>query len=252
MRGDPGQRGPGELFRSALIEYRTMRLRRYVANFGLKYAGLRHLHNSAPAKVLRAFLDEIDLQYLRDNHHCPAFMERADLYRHVHDTFVKGAPIDYLEFGVYRGDSIRCWSELNRHPDSRFCGFDSFEGLPVEWRAGQGKGHFNVNGNLPQIEDSRVRFVKGWFDNTVPEFARQFSSSRQLILHLDADLYGSTMLPLIYLTPFLRKGSLLLFDEFYDREHEFKSFVDWQRISQRNFGIVGQVANYGKICAEIR
>ena len=42
-------------------------------------------------------------------------------------------PIDYLEFGVRYGDSLFKWSGLNAHPDSRFIGFDSFEGIPEDW-----------------------------------------------------------------------------------------------------------------------
>src|SRR5690349_8038374 len=36
----------------------------------------------------------------------------------------------YMEFGVYRGDTTRCWSKLLRNPRSKLHGFDSFEGLP--------------------------------------------------------------------------------------------------------------------------
>ena len=36
----------------------------------------------------------------------------------------------YLEFGVFRGRTIRYWSRKLRHPETRLHGFDSFEGLP--------------------------------------------------------------------------------------------------------------------------
>jgi O-methyltransferase len=159
--------------------------------------------------------------------------------------------MDYLEFGVFQGDSIKCWAGLNKHQDSRFFGFDSFEGLPVDWRNGRGKGYFDVGGKMPRIDDPRIKFIKGWFDNTVPPFARDFTRKNRLVMHLDADLYGSTMLPLLYFGPFMAKGTLLIFDEFYDREHEFKALMDWQRIYRRNFRIVAEVKNYSKICAQL-
>lgn len=49
----------------------------------------------------------------------------------------------------------------------------------------------------------------------------------------------------------MSKGTLLTFDEFYDRENEFKALMDWQKIYKKNFRIVAEMGNYGKICAEL-
>src|SRR5262245_60358582 len=59
--------------------------------------------------------------------------DREELFAHVHRLVPSGEPIDYLEFGVWRGQSISRWAALNRHPASRFVGFDSFYGLPQQW-----------------------------------------------------------------------------------------------------------------------
>ena len=94
----------------------------------------------------------------------------------------------YLEFGVYRGESLRHWSRALRHPDSQLHGFDSFEGLPESgwnWQQGQ----FDTQGRLPQIDDARVHFHKGWFDDTLPGFS--LPAHAQLVVNLDADLYSS-------------------------------------------------------------
>jgi O-methyltransferase len=228
-----------------------MSLKRHVADFLIKRCGLRRLHGGRFQGFIRAVLDEIDLQALRDAHPCRAFDSREAMYRHIAESCIGAEAVDYLEFGVYRGESMRCWTALNAHPDSRFFGFDSFEGLPAAWRAGQDKGHFDVAGNLPDIKDPRVTFVKGWFENTVPPFAREFRAGRRLVLHLDADLYGSTMLPLFHFGPAMRDGTLLIFDEFYDRNHEFKALVDWLRICPRRFRMVAQVDNYAKVCLQL-
>jgi len=173
------------------------------------------------------------------------------MFRSVHDRVIRDRAIDYLEFGVFRGDSIRQWVSLNRHKDSRFIGFDSFEGLPEDWRAGQGKGHFDVHGFIPQIIDPRVTLIKGWFENTIPPFAHDFSARNRLILHIDSDLYASAMLSLVHFAPHMSTGTILIFDEFYDRENEFKALVDWQRIFKKKFQIIAEMENYGKICAEL-
>jgi O-methyltransferase len=226
-------------------------VRRRMANFLLKGCGLRRLHGTGPLKLVRSGLDEIDLQHLRDSNSCPSFASRMDMHRYLHDEIIKGTAIDYLEFGVYQGESIKYWTSLNKAPQSRFFGFDSFEGLPEDWRDGQPRGHFDTGGSIPIIEDCRVQFVKGWFINSVPPFARDFAARNRLVLHLDADLYGSTMLPLVHFDRLMTSGTLLVFDEFYDREHEYKALMDWRKICGRKFRVVAETDNFGKICAEL-
>jgi O-methyltransferase len=228
-----------------------MRLRRRSADFVIKGCGLRKLQNGKVQKFLRAFLDEIDLQHVRDSYPCRSLTERAEMYRYMHETYVKDAPIDYLEFGVFQGESLRQWTGLNKHAESRFFGFDSFEGLPENWRPAQGQGHFHVGGAVPQIDDARVQFVKGWFEDTVPKFAQTFSNKNRLVLHLDADLYGSSMIPLVHFTRFMSQGTILIFDEFYDRDHEFKALQDWQKIFRKQFRIVAEMQNYARVCVEL-
>jgi len=106
----------------------------------------------------------------------PEFAERIGLYRHL-ATMVGGVPIDYLEFGVWKGDSIRSWSGLNAHPESRFVGFDTFEGLPEDWGSDHPKGTFTTQGQTPSIDDTRVSFIKGLFQQTL----KPFLASRPLI-----------------------------------------------------------------------
>lgn len=228
-----------------------MRLRRTLVNVLLK-GGFKRLHGTRPAKLIRSFLDEIDLQQLRDsNPCCPSFTSREDMYRYLHDEIIKRGPIDYLEFGVYQGASIKYWASINKAPQSRFFGFDSFEGLPEDWRNSQPRGHFHTGGLTPIIDDGRVQFAKGWFINSVPSFARAFAARNRLVLHFDADLYGSTMLPLVHFDRFMTSGTLLVFDEFYDRDHEYKALMDWQKTCDRKFRVVAQMENFDKICVEL-
>ena len=111
---------------------------------------------------------------------------------------------------------MRVWCGLNKHPRSRFVGFDSFEGLPEDWLPGFPKGAFGTAGQLPDIPDIRVRFEAGWFQNTVPNF---LSSDEQradcpLIIHCDSDLYSSTLFCLASLNGIIRTGTIIIFDEF--------------------------------------
>lgn len=121
----------------------------------------------------------------------------------------------FLEFGVLDGDSMRQWAGLNHNPTSRFFGFDSFEGLPTAWR-GRPAGYFDRGGALPEIADARVRFVKGWFNRTLPGVAKELlpiDPPTKILIHMDADLYSAALYCLSYLGP--RIGDFaVMFDEF--------------------------------------
>jgi hypothetical protein len=226
--------------------------RRQIAHFFIKSYGLRKLHGSKLQRFIRAVLDEIDLQHIKDSQVCANFADRWQMWRFAQQEYIKNEPIDYLEFGVFEGESIRHWLALNVHKDSRFFGFDSFEGLPEDWHGEKGKGYFGVHGEVPLLADSRLKFIKGWFEDTVPTFTREFRAKNHLVVHIDCDLYAGAMLGLVYLTPFMSKGTILIFDEFLDREHEFKAFMDWQRIHKKGIDVIAEAGNYQQICVELQ
>jgi hypothetical protein len=151
----------------------------------------------------------------------------------------------YLEFGVWRGDSMRQWSKLLRNDASRLHGFDSFEGLPDDWdphgSAILKKGHFSTNGNVPKIPDSRVHFFKGWFEDTLPQY--KFIDSPVLVIFLDADLYSSTSFVLKILKPHIKVGTIIYFDEFWDSQHEMKAFEEFLTCAEMSFKLVA--STYG-------
>ena len=89
----------------------------------------------------------------------------------------------YLEFGVYLGESMRYWSRELKNPESRLHGFDSFEGLPEEggpWH----KGQFDAGGVIPVIDDPRVQFFKGSFDQVLPTYS--VPPHDVLVINMDA------------------------------------------------------------------
>ena len=137
---------------------------------------------------------------------------------------VRGSRPLYLEFGVYRGRTLRYWASKLPSPSARFVGFDSFEGLPEDWQANAQAGSFSV-GAPPTIDDPRVSFVVGWFDETLPSF--EPPSHDQLVVNLDCDLYSSTRSVLDWLTPHLRPGTLVYFDDLFNRDHQWRALREW-------------------------
>ena len=127
-----------------------------------------------------------------------------------------------VECGVYHGLSA---SLLAGWSDGEIHGFDSFEGLPEDWKPGEPAGSYSTGGRRPELAD-RVSLHAGWFDETLPNFAAVLNEPIRL-LHVDCDIYSSTVTVLNYLGPHLVPGSLLVFDDFLGypgyAEHEFRA-----------------------------
>jgi O-methyltransferase len=136
----------------------------------------------------------------------------SHLFPHVAETIGADKPLTYLEFGVWKGASMRRIMELFTSPKARFYGFDSFEGLPEAWGP-MAQGHFSTEGKLPNIKDDRAKFVKGYFQNTLPDFTKDFDFSQPLLVHFDADLYSATLFLLTSLWHLVPEY-YFLFDEF--------------------------------------
>ena len=124
-------------------------------------------------------------------------------------------PLVFLEFGVYEGASISWWARRISHPSARFVGFDTFSGLPEKWFGWAVPGMFSAKGKIPEIGDQRCQYKVGLFQETLPEFLRGFCRPGPLVVHLDADLYSSTLFALSSIGTILRAGDLLFFDEFF-------------------------------------
>jgi len=158
---------------------------------------------------------------------CRSLPTREAVWQSVVDIIGRGAPVLYLEFGVWQGESIRQFSQYFANSDSRFFGFDSFLGLPERWGlVNESKGWFSLGGSVPEIDDGRVQFVKGWFQNTFSQaiYAIEKYPSRTRLIHFDADLYSSTLFLLASLHSHLDEY-FCIFDEFYN--HESRALTDY-------------------------
>ncbi|MBS1687848.1 MAG: hypothetical protein JSS96_03930, partial [Bacteroidetes bacterium] len=146
-------------------------------------------------------------------------------FRAIIDQYrLNDAGICYLEFGVAQGNSIKWWLKNCTHPDAVFYGFDTFEGLPEAWVVFD-KG--DMSSSIPVVNDNRAAFIKGIFQDTFNDFLAQHASSfpgKRLVIHMDADLFSATLFVLSQLYPYLKKGDLIMFDEFNVYDHEFMAY----------------------------
>lgn len=160
---------------------------------------------------------------------------------HVFNNHLRG---DYLEFGVYKGDSLlmswkqyekfKSWNKSQLKSTERwrvklakdystyqpkFIGFDTFSGLPVnnEKNSNFEAGYFScslesVKSKLEKvIKKDSLKLVKGDFTKL-----QLFPSTSPIaILFIDSDLYESALAGLKLSEPFLQIGSVIMFDEFH-------------------------------------
>ena len=131
-----------------------------------------------------------------------------------------------IEFGVYSGYSLNL---IAQHMP--VIGLDSFEGLPEDWREGFPKGTFDriADWDIPP-SPLNAMIVPGLFENSVPVLQRWGLPPLGLV-HIDCDLYSSTVTALDGAGHGIVPGAIIVFDEFhgYDgwQQHEAKAFDEW-------------------------
>jgi hypothetical protein len=184
--------------------------------------------------------------------HAADFKGRHQLYRFLLSQIPENADGLFLEFGVYKGDSINRLAELR--PDLRWYGFDSFEGLPETWRIGAKQGAFDLGGVLPPVRDN-VTLIKGTFANTLPQFVTEHGSQKIAFLHVDCDLYGATKTIFDQLDSMLRPGCIIVFDEYFNyagwQNGEYKAFLEYAGRTARSFEYVAYVRTGGQVAVRL-
>jgi predicted O-methyltransferase YrrM len=150
-----------------------------------------------------------------------------------------------LEFGVYSGRTLTLIATARG--DKQVFGFDSFQGLPEDWRSNMPAGTFKIR-RLPDVPGAEL--VVGWFEDTVAEFLASHPDS-VAFLHLDADLYSSTSAVLEHVGPRLRPGSVIVFDEYFNyptwEQHEHRAWQEFVAKSGIEFRYVAYTCNHEQV-----
>jgi O-methyltransferase len=147
----------------------------------------------------------------------------------VEDVLRKGVPGDLIETGVWRGGAtIFMRAILKAYGVTDRCVWvaDSFNGLPPPnpdtYPADAGDPHHTISllaVSLDEVKsnfekygllDNQVRFLKGWFRDTLPKAPIE----ELAVIRLDGDMYESTMDALSALYPKLSKGGYLIVDDY--------------------------------------
>ena len=142
-------------------------------------------------------------------------------------TCIDEATLDglYLEFGVFSGQSI---NHIASKTKNSVHGFDSFQGIPEDWNSVPA-GTFSTDGQLPNVSQN-VKLHIGFFEDTLQKFKNDFSADVAFI-HIDSDLYSSARTVLFTLRDRIKKGTIIVFDEYFNypgwQGHEYLAFKEF-------------------------
>jgi O-methyltransferase len=159
---------------------------------------------------------------------------RLDNVQHcVTDVLQRGVPGDLIETGAWRGGTtVFMRAVLKAYGDTERTVVwvaDSFQGLPeanpelypadIEYAGEPHPALRALAVPMEQVQanfrrygllDDQVRFLKGWFSDTLPGAP----IGRLAVLRLDGDMYESTMTALRWLYPKLSAGGYVIVDDY--------------------------------------
>jgi O-methyltransferase len=177
----------------------------------------------------------------------------------IEDVLNNNIEGDFIETGAWRGGVtifMRAMLKYKEVSDRVVWVADSFEGLPPPEFNGDGSDLSSVQMLKVSIEqvkdnfekfgllDGQVKFLKGWFSDTLPEAP----INKLAILRLDGDMYNSTMDALKNLYPKVSKGGYVIVDDYYSWESCRKAVTDYLEMNSLNPKImaIDQDAAYWK------
>ena len=164
----------------------------------------------------------------------------------------------WIEMGVYKGQTIRLMNKYKKQMFANakecFYGFDSFLGLPENWKPTVRKSKFNLKEeDIPEIKNCEI--VAGMFRDTLPTFVNDNKGKKLALLHIDCDLYSSTKTSLKYLNEFVTEGTIILLDEVigseYHVEHEYRAFKEYLENNNIEIEWLAYIANSAQAACKI-
>jgi O-methyltransferase len=149
----------------------------------------------------------------------------------VTTALADGVAGDLVETGVWRGGTaiyLRAILAALGDGGRTVWACDSFEGLPVadaerypvdvplrlheHRQLAVGLDQVKANFDRYGLLDDQVRFVPGWFRDTLPGLATEIGSIS--VLRLDGDMYESTIDALTHLEPLVSPGGYVIVDDY--------------------------------------
>jgi hypothetical protein len=173
----------------------------------------------------------------------------------IKDVLNNNVAGDFIEAGVWRGGAVifmRAVLKAYNVKDRYVWVADSFEGLPIpntEKYPVDAKStpylykipylavpldEVKANFQIYNLLDEQVRFLKGWFKDTLPKAKIKKLS----LIRADGDMYESTLDILINLYPKLSKGGYVIIDDYNEMASCKQAVNDFRRTNGINDKII--------------
>jgi hypothetical protein len=174
----------------------------------------------------------------------------------LHDWVVGEVDLDLmhrglvLEFGVATGRTLNHFARLL--PGKTVYGFDGFQGLPEDWTSRMRRGFF-ARDALPAVR-SNCQLIVGWFDQTLPKWIKS-NHQPVALLHVDCDLYSSTVTILNNLRHQIVPGTVIVFDEYINypgwQLDEFRAWQEYVAKHKIRYEYIGRVSRHQKVAVRV-
>lgn len=142
-----------------------------------------------------------------------------------------GTTGDYFEFGTFLGYTLQCayhaFAQRSPAIKRRFFAFDSFAGIvgaKADEKFSDGSyaasiESFRFANFLAQVPDDGIVTIEGAYQDTLigtgaTDARARIGESEAAVVHIDCDVEEPAKLALDFVTPYVKQGTLLLFDEF--------------------------------------
>jgi hypothetical protein len=218
---------------------------------------IRHMGRLCGTETTWQYMVDHDLEDIKD---C---VTDYDLYEWVTTTqldpeLLKTGQI--LEFGTATGRTLNQFAYWL--PTHCIVGFDSWQGLPEPFNE-LPPGHFAQD--LPEVA-SNCELVQGWFGSRpaqdqsgIPEYtAQKFAQTHTqplALLHVDADLYSSTVTVLDTFANCIVPGTVILFNEYWNhatwRKHEYRAWQEHVKKHNIRYEYIGYASNHQEVAVRV-
>ncbi|HEX5406108.1 MAG TPA: class I SAM-dependent methyltransferase, partial [Pseudonocardiaceae bacterium] len=122
---------------------------------------------------------------------------------------------------------------------------------PAAWRPGFPEGMFGVD-NLPDVPGSEL--VVGLFADVLPGFLADHPEHVDF-LHIDCDLYTSTVAVLDLVGTRLRPGSIVVFDEYFNypgwADGEYRAWTEYTARAGIAFQYEGYTLDHEQVIVRV-